>query len=342
MQVSILGAWLTEMARPAQLCTSCGLSMAKNHHWYKGGWRCKPDNVAKFQASGGTPTQAQTPVAAATSPVQAPLAPIQSVQAPQSPVAPVAPTAPPAVRTLTPKPAKAPAATKSIDQYRSKPPEVYHPNDYRIHLEHWLAKHHMIDDVTIEDDHSITVKQGHDLTILTAHQKRCPVVINDIGGDSSLTVSAGSLEDLHNFPSRVGGDLMVTHQELTTLEGCPSVVGGNVNLSHNPKLSSIEGICTEIGGNLHLEHTTIVDLRGIHKQLKKMGGYLDISSTPIVGGILGVMMIRGLTEVKCTSASSELGKAVEIINKHLKSDERDVYACQDELIDAGYGAFSRM
>lgn len=43
-------ATLTEMAAK-KICPTCGLSMAGNHYWYKGGWRCKSANVAKKLAS---------------------------------------------------------------------------------------------------------------------------------------------------------------------------------------------------------------------------------------------------------------------------------------------------
>lgn len=35
---------LNEMAAK-KICPQCGLSMAKNHYWYKGGWRCKKSNM---------------------------------------------------------------------------------------------------------------------------------------------------------------------------------------------------------------------------------------------------------------------------------------------------------
>lgn len=39
-------AKLMEMARPAKICPDCGKSMAGNHYWYKGGWKCKKSNLA--------------------------------------------------------------------------------------------------------------------------------------------------------------------------------------------------------------------------------------------------------------------------------------------------------
>ena len=35
---------INEMAAK-KICPQCGLSMAKNHYWYKGGWRCKRANM---------------------------------------------------------------------------------------------------------------------------------------------------------------------------------------------------------------------------------------------------------------------------------------------------------
>lgn len=37
---------MMEMARPAKICPDCSKSMAGNHYWYKGGWKCKKSSLA--------------------------------------------------------------------------------------------------------------------------------------------------------------------------------------------------------------------------------------------------------------------------------------------------------
>lgn len=54
---------LVEMARPAKICPDCGKSMAGNHFWYKGGWRCKKSN-RKADGEAGEESKKQTPPAA--------------------------------------------------------------------------------------------------------------------------------------------------------------------------------------------------------------------------------------------------------------------------------------
>lgn len=51
---------LLEMGAP-KLCDKCGKSMAANHYWYKGGWKCKQTNVAQAQAPAQTQAQAADP-----------------------------------------------------------------------------------------------------------------------------------------------------------------------------------------------------------------------------------------------------------------------------------------
>lgn len=46
-------AKLIEMARPAKICPDCGKSMAGNHFWYKGGWKCKKANRKGGEAAEG-------------------------------------------------------------------------------------------------------------------------------------------------------------------------------------------------------------------------------------------------------------------------------------------------
>lgn len=42
---------MMEMARPAKICPDCGKSMAGNHYWYKGGWKCKKSSLADKKGS---------------------------------------------------------------------------------------------------------------------------------------------------------------------------------------------------------------------------------------------------------------------------------------------------
>ena len=58
---------LYEMAAK-KICDTCGKSMAGNHYWYKGGWKCKAANLQQAQQAAATPEEqpATQPQAQAT------------------------------------------------------------------------------------------------------------------------------------------------------------------------------------------------------------------------------------------------------------------------------------
>jgi hypothetical protein len=78
----------------AKLCDKCGKTMAANHYWYKGGWKCKSSN--NEQKAGTTPPTAPVDpnaVVAPTSPTQSPAAvqPTQTAEQPPQPATAAAP-----------------------------------------------------------------------------------------------------------------------------------------------------------------------------------------------------------------------------------------------------------
>jgi hypothetical protein len=121
----------------------------------------------------------------------------------------------------------------------------------------------------------------------------------------------------------------------------PTTVTGDVVLSNNP-VESFEHLPPQLGGSLILSKTSITTLSGLHKVLKKMNGTLDVADCKITGGLLGVLLIRGLKQLEIGYSSDKpLENATKIINKHLEG-ERDVQICQEELIDAGLSAFAKL
>jgi hypothetical protein len=61
---------LSEMAAK-KICPDCGKTMAANHYWYKGGWRCKK-NKEQQPAPTATPAPGPTPVPAVPAATPAP------------------------------------------------------------------------------------------------------------------------------------------------------------------------------------------------------------------------------------------------------------------------------
>ena len=67
-----------------------------------------------------------------------------------------------------------------------------------------------------------------------------------------------------------------------------------------------------------------------------MGGKADFEKNPITSCVLGLLLIDGLRGVWFDNGKLEI-----IMNKHLAGD-RDVFACQEELIEAGFDEYAQL
>jgi hypothetical protein len=105
-----------------------------------------------------------------------------------------------------------------------------------------------------------------------------------------------------------------SYNQLTSLQGAPSVVKGGFVCANN-KLTS---------------------LAGIHKIVKEIHGCADFNGNLIKSNVLGLMRIKGLTRVFLDNEQVE-----NILNKYLKGD-RDIIKCQSELLDAGLEEFAKL
>jgi hypothetical protein len=72
-------------------------------------------------------------------------------------------------------------------------------------------------------------------------------------------------------------DLTATSYKLTSLEGCPSKVGGDFDCSRN-KLTSLEGCPQEVGGDFECHWNQLTSLEG---GPQKVGGWFDCSDNKL-------------------------------------------------------------
>lgn len=132
-------------------------------------------------------------------------------------------------------------------------------------------------------------------------------------------------------------------ENITSLKGSPESVGTYFNCSEN-KLKSLDGISSRIGLDLHAYNNKIESLHNIHKQIKYIGRNAYFQDNPIKSHVLGLLLIDGLKRiwfVNSYNKENKLFKVEEIINKHLAGD-RDIFACQEELIEAGFDEYAQL
>jgi hypothetical protein len=178
------------------------------------------------------------------------------------------------------------------------------------------------------------------------------------GGPLDVSVnficSANELISLEFCPKKVGRDFYCNANHLTSLEFCPMGINGIFDCAYNQltslkggpekvkydcycnsnKLVSLEGCPKEIGGMLDLTNNKLKDLHNIHKHMHSCE-FINLGENPIESHILGLLKIKNLEKVQLKNKGVET-----IINKYLPLG--DIFACQSELIEAGFEAFAQL
>ncbi len=187
-----------------------------------------------------------------------------------------------------------------------------------------------IEDYTINNDGSIDVEGNVDLKRRTF--LKFPLKFNKVTGNFTCYEN-DNLISLQGAPIEVGGSFYCyTCKNLTSLKYAPITVKNNFSCSTCPMLTSLEYAPAEVGGDFYCYQCF-----GLTKlsHLKIINKGLFMRSSPITN-LLYAFKIKGLQSIE-----TEIVKLDKIINKHLHGD-RDVMACQEELIEAGFEKYARL
>ena len=128
-------------------------------------------------------------------------------------------------------------------------------------------------------------------------------------------------------------------EDAQNIKEFPNTIDGNFNCSFN-ELKSLDGIPVKIGGFLDISNNRFTSLQGI-KQLKEMKGLLYTYNCPIKSHILGVFFINGCSGILANNRSN-FGKAVAIVNCHIRKGRSGLLPCTKELIEAGLEEFAKI
>ena len=243
---------------------------------------------------------------------------------------------------------------KAADLWNSRASFDY--ND-KQHLEQWIEyqkKIKVIDSGKVNGDLSIDLV-FHKGSVIPNHehwwarndqnQEIFAVKLNEVTGN--LYCSQRFLETLENFPNVVHGDLHIINNRLKTCEGGPIEVDGDYNVTNN-RLRGTTGFAKKIGKRLMFgENDTIHDLKGIHKDVKSVGEYINIPCT-VTESILGLNAIAHSAKVVIAVRSAKgpaKGAHLPYLKKALGilwDNREDIMECQEELIQAGLKQYARM
>ncbi len=220
-----------------------------------------------------------------------------------------------------------------------------------VAVENWLHKNNAsVDELKITDDGVINAKE---IIIANTPLGKFPVQFGQVisfkinktnltslhGSPSKVThfnCNTNKLTNLIGGPSQVDGQYACRQNSLTSLEGAPTSVGKDFNCSYN-QLTSLEHVPRQVDSIMCIENP-IAHFRNIHKMITVKGG-AEIPGTP-VPGIICWILVPGIQFIDLDDQGTEkLTPVQNILNKHIRT--KDILACQEELIDAGFGAWAK-
>ena len=175
-----------------------------------------------------------------------------------------------------------------------------------------------------------------DKNLVSFETKVWPDSVLNFGCDSN------KLTSLEGAPLEIKGFFSCQHNQLSNLIGGPQSTGRFFSCEQN-KITSLIGGPTKINGHYYCQANRISSFEGIHKHFKNgyINGKLFTNGNPIIGHMLGLLLIPGLSGISHANAGPSLEEAITIINYHLLNG-RDVIDCQQELIEAVLKEYAKL
>ena len=136
---------------------------------------------------------------------------------------------------------------------------------------------------------------------------------------------------------------MCSYCDLTSLKGSPEEITGDLVCSANKKLTSLEFGPKIVKGNYWCFNCNFTSLHNIHKYTQQISNKFFCGVNPIKSHMLGLLLIKDLTEVVCYEKDI-MNEPIQIINKYLKQpmSKQRMFDCQEELIQAGFKEYAQL
>jgi hypothetical protein len=130
-----------------------------------------------------------------------------------------------------------------------------------------ICREYNIENWNLNEDGSIDV--DGDVYLNDKGLNKLLLKFRNVSGNFSCSFS--NLTSLKGCPELVGGSFFCSYNKLTSLEGSPESVGGNFNCYYN-KLTSLEGVPESVGGDFFCYRNNLTSLEGAPESIR---GYFD-------------------------------------------------------------------
>jgi hypothetical protein len=150
------------------------------------------------------------------------------------------------------------------------------------------------------------------------------------------------LESLDHFPkmgtSERGTSVNISScRALRSLKGLPKILTSFLVMEWFQG-TTLEGMPEELGKSLYLSNGRMHSLDYLPKRMPGEDATIHLSHLKFAKNFLAVFKVRELTRVTI----DDIKPLERIMNKHLKSSNRDVMDCQEEMIESGYSEYAKL
>jgi hypothetical protein len=149
---------------------------------------------------------------------------------------------------------------------------------------------------------------------------------------SHYICSNNKLTSLKGMPRIINGDFWCYGNQLTSFEGCAQTIQGGLYCQKNRLLVSLEGGPSFVDGDVDLSNCSkLTSLQNIHLHFPEVHGSFILVNTNVRKHMLGLILVRGLKDINIDDT-----KLWSILHKYLNKGNNHLLTCALELADAGY------
>lgn len=153
--------------------------------------------------------------------------------------------------------------------------------------------------------------------------------------DGDLSIKGNNISQLPVNFHAVTGSFYVSGLGLTTMKGCPRIVGGTFNASHN-KIRTLEYAPHYVGQSMLMHANKNFNCHNAHQHLKWIDNAitLDLGSTHL----LGLLLVKHLPhiEIETNSDRGVTRQKRKKLSAILNGNVNDIHKVQELLIDSGF------
>ena len=149
-----------------------------------------------------------------------------------------------------------------------------------------------------------------------------------------LDITNNLITSLDGCPQHITGDFLCVNNGLTSLAGGPQIIDKSYDCTDN-QLTDLTGCASYISAELHIRGNRIKSFVGIHKIIKHCR-IIYVDDEHVTEGGIGLLLIKNLEYISTDSTP------FLVITDYLGKGTKGMMDCSKELISMGYTNYAKL